>query len=62
MWQPGWEGDLGRVDTCMTESFHCSLETITISYTPMKNIFGFKNYKNKTYIKHWEGESKNLGL
>ena len=32
MWQPGWEGNLGRMDTyiCMTESLCCLHETITI--------------------------------
>ena len=31
MWQPGWEGSLGRMDTCirMAESLRCSPETIT---------------------------------
>ena len=37
MWQPGWEGSLGRMDTCicMAESLCCSLGTITllIGYT-----------------------------
>ena len=40
MWQPGWEGSLGEMDTCMAESIHCSPETITtllISYTPIQN-------------------------
>ena len=45
-------GVWGRMDTCMciTESLHCSLETVTtllISYTPIQNIFGVK----KLYIK-----------
>ena len=37
----GW----GRIDTCMAESLHCSLEIITtllIGYTPIKNVFGVK--------------------
>ena len=31
MWQPGWEGSLGRMDSCicMAESLHCSPEIIT---------------------------------
>ena len=31
MCQPGWEWDLGRMDTCipMAETLHCSPETIT---------------------------------
>ena len=31
MWQPGWEGGLGRMDTCtcMAEFLHCSIEAIT---------------------------------
>ena len=29
MWQPGWEGFWGRMDTCMTESLCCRPETIT---------------------------------
>ena len=40
MWQPGCEGSLGEMDTCMAESLHCSPETITtllISYTPIQN-------------------------
>ena len=41
MWQPGWEGSLGRMDTCicMVESLCCPPETITTSlvgYTPYK--------------------------
>ena len=45
MWQPGWEGSLGEMDTCMAESLHCSPETITtllISYTPIQNKKFFK--------------------
>ena len=43
--QPGWEGGLGRMDTCvyMAESIHCSPETVTtllIIYTPIQNVFG----------------------
>ena len=39
MWQLGWEGVLGKMDTCiyMTESLHCSPETVIAllnSYTP----------------------------
>ena len=42
MWQPGWEGSLGRMDTCvcMAESLCCSPETITtllISCIPIQN-------------------------
>ena len=42
IWEAGWEGSLGRMDTCirMAESPHCSLETITtllISYTLIQN-------------------------
>ena len=41
MWQPGWEGSLGRMDTCvsMTKSLCYSPETITflIDYTPVEN-------------------------
>ena len=42
MWQPGWEGVWGRMDTgiCMAESLPCSPETITtllIGYTPIQN-------------------------
>ena len=40
MWQPGWEGVWGRMDTCicMAESLCCLSETITtwlIGYTPL---------------------------
>ena len=40
MWQPEWEGRLGRMDawTCVAEPFHCSPEIITtllISYIPI---------------------------
>ena len=39
MWQPGWEGRLGEMDTCicMAESLCCPPETIimlSIVYTP----------------------------
>ena len=42
LWQPGWEGSLGRTDACicMAGSLHCSPETITtllIGYTPIQN-------------------------
>ena len=42
MWQPGWEGGLGKIDTCigMAESFHYSPETIITlltGYTPIQN-------------------------
>ena len=40
--QPGWEGGLGRMDTCicMAESLSCSSETTTgllIGYSPIQN-------------------------
>ena len=42
MWQPGWEGSLGRMVTCiyMVESLCCPPETIItllIGYTPLPN-------------------------
>ena len=42
MWQPGWEGCLGRMDMCIciAESLRSSPGTITtllISYTPIQN-------------------------
>ena len=42
MWQPGWRGVWGRIDTCarMAESIGYSPETITtllIGYTPIQN-------------------------
>ena len=42
MWQSGWEGDLGGMDTCTckAESLCCPSETIRtllISYTPIQN-------------------------
>ena len=48
MWQPGWEGGLQRMNTCvcMAESLCCSPETITtllISYIPIQN----KKFKRK---------------
>ena len=44
MWQPGPDGSMWRMDTCicMTESLHCSPETVTtllISCTPIENNF-----------------------
>ena len=43
MWQPGWEGSWGRMDTsiCMGESLLYSLETIAIL------ILGFTSIQNK---------------
>ena len=43
VWQPGWEGVYGRMDTriCMAESLHCSPKTATtllIGYTLTQNI------------------------
>ena len=40
--QPGWEGSLGSMDTCIcvAQTLHCSPETITIlliDYTPIQN-------------------------
>ena len=38
MWQPGWKGGWGRMDTYMAESLCCPPETITtllIGYTPV---------------------------
>ena len=40
--QPGWEGSLGRMDTCIykAESLHCAPKTITtllIDYSPKSN-------------------------
>ena len=40
IWQPGWEGSLGRMDTCMymAESLCCSPEAVTtllIGYSPI---------------------------
>ena len=51
MCQPGWEGDWGRMNTCvcMAESLHCSPEIITtllIGYTPIQNDFGITKNKN----------------
>ena len=48
MWQPGWEGALGKMDTCMcmAESLQGSPETSTvllISYISMQN----KKFKQK---------------
>ena len=42
IWQLGWVGVWGRMDTytCMAESLHCSPQTITtllIGYTPIQN-------------------------
>ena len=43
MWQPGWEGGLGRMDTCMcmAESLlyaHESITILLIGYTPISKI------------------------
>ena len=48
MWQPGWEGSWGRMDTriCMAESLRCLPGTITtlfISYTIIQSKKFFKN-------------------
>ena len=41
MWQPGWEGSLGRMNTCipMAESLCCLPDTNTLltDYTPIQN-------------------------
>ena len=55
MCQLGCERCLWRMNTCicMTESLHCSPETITffIGYTPIQNVFSVKKYiKFKIYI------------
>ena len=46
MWQPGWEGFWGRMDTCtrMAESLHCSktITTLLIDYILIQNVFGVK--------------------
>ena len=45
----GWR----RIDTCMAESLHCSLEIITtllIGYTPIQNVFGVKKIKIKKKV------------
>ena len=53
VWMAGWEGSLGKMDTCirMAESLCCSPETIhsvVICYIPMqnKNFFFFNKYNN----------------
>ena len=50
--QPGWEGNLGRVDTCVcrAESLHSSPGTVTtliIGYTPLQHVFGVKKERKK---------------
>ena len=45
----------GRMDTClcMTESLHCSSETVTrllIGYTPIQNVFGVKKIKRNPQV------------
>ena len=49
----------GKIDTCigiwMSESLHCSPETITtllIGYTPIQNVFGEKNKIKKKFFKY----------
>ena len=47
IWQPGWEGVWGRMDTCifMAKSLLCLPEITTmlfISYMPIQNVFGVK--------------------
>ena len=42
MWQPGWEGVWGRMDTCicMAEFLHCppeNIRTLLIACTPLQN-------------------------
>ena len=54
-YQPGWEGSLGRMDTCisMADSLRCSPEvttTLLISYTPTPN--------KKVYIKKKKRRSR----
>ena len=53
MWQPGWEGTWGRMDTymCMAESLLCSPETITTLlvnrlYPSPKQIKIFKSFQS----------------
>ena len=46
---------VGRIDTCMAESLHCSLETIItllIDYTPIQNVFGVKKKKGADLSQH----------
>ena len=50
MWQPGWQGVRGRMDTClwMADSLCCAPETVItllIGYTPMQN----KKLKNSFF-------------
>ena len=54
MWQPGWEGVWGRMDTCicMAESLRYPPETVItllIGYTPVQNE------KSKVCKKAWAG-------
>ena len=53
MWQPGWEGVWGRMDTCicMAEFLHCppeNVRTLLIGCTPLQNK------KLKTLKKTWK--------
>ena len=54
MWQPGWEGAWGRMDTCIctAESLHCSRETITTLST------GYTTVQNKRLKKVRESSKK----
>ena len=51
----------------MSDSLHCSLETITtlsIGYTPTQNVFGIKKIKNKIFVlkkrKMWQFRAQTL--
>ena len=62
MWQPGWEGSLGGLDTCigMAESLCYSPEMITIlliGYTPTQN----NKFKVKKKKKKGKKERKGVG-
>ena len=56
MWQPGREGSLGRMDTCMcmVESLCSPLQTITmllIGYTSIQNKASFDSFARWGYCK-----------
>ena len=55
MWQPGWEGVWGRMETCiwMAQILCCSSETITtllISYILIKKVKKIKCITNKDVL------------
>ena len=54
MWQPGWEGSLGRMDTCvcMAESFTVHLKLLAVLQCKIKSLKN-KKLKKKSLANMW---------